>query len=131
MPKRKLEQISKTVWLCATHKRARRKLASKQAHEARVQKLYGLEPGEYEKLYFFQGGHCWLCQLATGKSKRLAVDHDHTTGRPRGLLCSRCNHDVLGLIESCPDPRGYALRLLRYLYGVTPYELMKEQHDEV
>lgn len=51
-----------------------------------------MERGEYAKLYALQGGTCAWCQLANGTGKRkLALDHDHATGRPRGLLCADCN----------------------------------------
>jgi hypothetical protein len=43
-----------------------------------------------------QGGRCYICRRATGARKRLAVDHDHTTGEVRGLLCSTCNFKVIG-----------------------------------
>ncbi|WP_424923390.1 endonuclease VII domain-containing protein [Actinocrispum wychmicini] len=43
-----------------------------------------------------QGGRCAICQRATGRGKRLAVDHNHATGEVRGLLCKPCNRDVLG-----------------------------------
>jgi hypothetical protein len=55
---------------------------------------YGLEQGEYERIYKEQGGTCAICQKATGKTKRLAVDHDHDTGLVRGLLCGPCNQLV-------------------------------------
>lgn len=65
------------------------------AHESAVCRRYGLEHGDYQRLYDFQGGHCAICQRATGKSRRLPVDHDHKTGAVRGLLCGPCN-DMLG-----------------------------------
>ena len=53
----------------------------------------GIDDAEYERLLEAQGGHCALC---TGKPKtrRLHVDHDHLTGRVRGLLCYRCNRNL-------------------------------------
>lgn len=60
-----------------------------------VQRVYGLAPGEYERLYALQGGRCAILNCrATGKSKKLAVDHDHKTGKPRGLLCSNHNREI-------------------------------------
>lgn len=81
---------------CTTHHRAFRKAQKARIHDARVVRVYGLEPGQYESLYVFQDGRCWICRKATGASKRLAVDHDHSTGRVRGLLCTTCNKVVLG-----------------------------------
>jgi hypothetical protein len=72
--------------------------ARKQArHDSRVVKTYGLEPGEYAELLAFQGGTCAIpsCR-ATGKAKQLAVDHDHETGEPRGILCGNHNYLLLG-----------------------------------
>jgi hypothetical protein len=57
--------------------------------------VYGLDDGDYSRIYHFQNGRCFLCQRATGAARRLSVDHDHKTGRVRGLLCRPCN-DILG-----------------------------------
>lgn len=72
-----------------------RPCVSKANHEKRVAEVYGLEPGEYEALLLNQGGVCAICLRKPG-AKRLAVDHDHTSGEVRGLLCRSCNRDVLG-----------------------------------
>jgi hypothetical protein len=96
---------------CASHwriERARRKDAS---HEKRVRNVYGLGPGDYNRIYEFQGGRCAICRRATGASRRLSVDHDHKTGLTRGLLCRPCN-DMLGHIRD--DPRVARL-MARYL----------------
>jgi hypothetical protein len=50
----------------------------------------GVDDATYARLLDAQGGHCALCPN-TPKTRRLHVDHDHTTGRVRGLLCYRCN----------------------------------------
>lgn len=82
---------------CDTHKRAWAAEVRRRRHDARVAREYGLAPGEYDELLAFQGGTCAIpgCR-ATGKTKRLAVDHDHETGEPRGLLCGPHNYDLLG-----------------------------------
>lgn len=61
----------------------------KKEHRRKVSKRYNLKPGEYDRKLEMQGGVCMICGQAD--SKRLAVDHNHTTGKVRGLLCSNCN----------------------------------------
>lgn len=104
---------------CATHDRVERKRVKSVAHERKVQATYGLQPGEYEQLYTLQNGTCALCRRATGKSKRLAVDHDHKTGQPRGLLCGPCNQ-LLGHGRDDPD---FFQRIIEYL-KLSPYTEM-------
>lgn len=81
---------------CVTDHRAFRKLQRAATHDKRVQRVYGLEPGEYERLYALQGGHCAIlnCRATGTGRKKLAVDHDHITGRVRGLLCSTHNQEI-------------------------------------
>lgn len=106
---------------CMTHWRAEKLRRKANAHEKRVQQTYGLEKGEYARLYEFQGGRCALCRRATGASKRLAVDHDHATGAVRGLCCGVCNKWILGHAR---DSVAYFRRCIRYL-TTTPYSLMR------
>ena len=54
-----------------------------------------LEPGAYEQMLAAQGGGCAICGTPP-RNRRLDVDHDHRTGRVRGLLCWTCNHHILG-----------------------------------
>lgn len=83
---------------CASHWRDALKGKKKRAHDSRVVKTYGLEPGEYEELLAFQGGTCAISSCpARGVVKRLAVDHDHQTGEARGLLCGPHNYQLLGV----------------------------------
>jgi hypothetical protein len=50
----------------------------------------GVTDAEYDRLLAAQGGGCAICGNPP-KTRRLHVDHDHKTGRVRGLLCHRCN----------------------------------------
>jgi recombination endonuclease VII len=98
---------------CATCHRAVKKTRKRAAHETRTRRTYSITPEEYQALYEAQGGRCALCRRATGASKALAVDHDHscTEGHPvkqgcrkcvRGLLCSTCNR-IIGHFRDDPD----------------------------
>ncbi len=66
-----------------------------------LRRRYGLAVGEYESLLGAQNGGCAICG---GPSARLHfdIDHDHQTGRLRGLLCGSCN---LLLGHAGDDPR--------------------------
>ena len=50
----------------------------------------GVSDDEYERLLEAQEGGCAICGNPP-KTRRLHVDHNHRTGRVRGLLCFRCN----------------------------------------
>lgn len=72
-----------------------------KAHDRYVSRTYGLEPGEYARLLAEQDGRCAICTKRP-RNRRLAVDHDHRTGKVRGLLCYFCNHFVIGTVEFDP-----------------------------
>ena len=59
----------------------------------------GVTDEEYRRLLEAQGGHCALCPNVP-KTRRLHVDHDHKTGRVRGLLCYRCNRALPTYLDS-------------------------------
>jgi Recombination endonuclease VII len=99
---------------CATHHRAARKARQAAKHGQAVQRTYGLPAGGYDAILAAQSGVCAGCGPRTGRNgrtKRLAVDHDHATGEVRGLLCSTCNRTVG---EFRDDPMTF-LRLALYL----------------
>ena len=56
-------------------------------------KQLGVTDDEYARLLEAQGGGCAICGN-TPKTRRLDVDHDHKTGKVRGLLCHRCNRSL-------------------------------------
>lgn len=53
---------------------------------------------DYNKFFKEQKGRCLLCNISQKKLPHiLHVDHDHKTGRVRGLLCKTCNNKVAWL----------------------------------
>lgn len=88
---------------CFTHHKAFRKASKERAHDAMVQRTYGLGPGDYDRLLAAQGGKCAVlgCR-ATGRTKRLAVDHNHKTGEVRGILCGPHNQ-LIGYNQDSPE----------------------------
>lgn len=70
-----------------------------------LKKSYNIGIDEYLELLHKQGGVCAVCgKLESmelhGKVAALAVDHNHETGKVRGLLCSQCNKGLGGLGDS-------------------------------
>ena len=69
-------------------------IADRKSH---LKRKYGLTPEEYDEMLRTQHGVCAICCEKPGDLP-LHVDHDHTTGKVRGLLCIRCNN-ALGLFQ--------------------------------
>lgn len=66
-------------------------------------KAYGLDPNEVERHFDAHHGKCDICGGdPVGRSKRLSIDHCHTTNKFRGLLCGTCNTG-LGQFKDDPD----------------------------
>lgn len=79
---------------------------------------YKISMEEYQSLLKSQNHKCKICQRTEVQvGKRLAVDHCHSTGQIRGLLCSKCNQAV-GLLNDDPNLGDNLSRYLRsYLHG--------------
>lgn len=56
-----------------------------------LKKTYGITLDEYEVLADKQNNACAICGKECATGKMLAVDHNHKTGKVRGLLCFSCN----------------------------------------
>ena len=57
----------------------------------------------YKKLLESQDGKCSICgSFPKRNGPRFAIDHDHATGKIRGVLCSRCNRGI-GLFKENPQ----------------------------
>jgi len=64
-----------------------------KATQHRIKRDFGLEAEQYADLYLTHNGKCAICAIseADAGEKGLAVDHCHSTGNVRGLLCRKCN----------------------------------------
>lgn len=67
-----------------------------------IRRKYGIGLVEFDEMLTMQGGGCAICgSTVNPDANSLAVDHCHTTGRVRGILCGRCNK-ALGLLNDDP-----------------------------
>lgn len=90
-----------------------------ERHKATMRKgnyrrQYGIVVEDYDRLYVAQGGRCAICGSVVpgGCFTHFAVDHDHHTGKIRGLLCTACNR-ALGLFHDNPVTLELAAQYLR------------------
>lgn len=61
---------------------------------------YGITLPERDKIAKSQDYKCAICGKEEDKNRRLQLDHDHKTGRIRGLLCNFCNMHLIYTLES-------------------------------
>jgi len=74
---------------------------------------FGITLDEYNKLLTKQNECCAICKIHQNELNiALAVDHDHKTGKIRGLLCTSCNNG-LGRFKDNKDLLSEAIKYLR------------------
>ena len=73
----------------ATRNRRSRPAENRARSQRHYLKQYGLTAEQYRDMLVGQAGRCLVCLRVSAKT--LVVDHDHVTGRVRGLLCHPCN----------------------------------------
>lgn len=96
------------------HKQWRSDNPEKRKRTARKNELkrrYGISEREYRLLLRSQGGVCAICKTGSTASEALCVDHEHSSGRIRGLLCKDCNLG-LGLFRDKPSLLFAAIKYL-------------------
>lgn len=77
-----------------------------------LKRNYGIYIDEYNEMLVSQNFSCLICQKHISNFKNgLSVDHDHISGKIRGLLCFKCN-SALGLLF---DNRESLIRAIEYL----------------
>ena len=91
--------------------------------KATLKRSYGMTPARYGEMFLSQGGGCAICHgPPTGNRRNLDVDHCHSTGVIRSLLCGPCNR-VLGFAKDNPD-------VLRAAASYVDHHITKRRHGE-
>jgi hypothetical protein len=88
------------------HKARNKEKVDRIHRNSKLTTVYGISIDEYEVLLSNQNGLCAICRESEVKRHRngtlwaLSVDHDHVTGKIRGLLCSACNVGIANFREN-------------------------------
>jgi hypothetical protein len=107
---------ARRIYHQAYHRKHREEILPKQREyrrrhiereqDCQLQRHYGLSLAEYDDMLESQDNGCAICGKPPEENgKRLSVDHDHETGKVRGLLCNCCNrglgifHDDIALMR--------------------------------
>ena len=108
--RRKLERVHATRYRTqrAEYRKTNKAAIARRRRVRNLKQLYGLSPEQYNEWLVRQNGVCAICRQPesaidrrTRVLRHLAVDHNHRTGKIRGLLCSRCNPAV-GYVQEDP-----------------------------
>jgi dCMP deaminase len=82
---------------------------------------YGITLKKYQEMFEIQNGACAICKQPESKMTEggnrpvfLSVDHDHETGKVRGLLCNSCNVGLGHLSESRTTMRAATTYLIKH-----------------
>lgn len=72
------------------------------ARRFKLKTIYGMTEDDFQRLLKRQESVCAICHQKCRQRETLCIDHDHTTGKVRGLLCQDCNH-IIGLAKDSPE----------------------------
>lgn len=88
-----------------------RKRNPNQRKNSQLKYEFGITLDEYNQMAEAQKGLCAICNQESVK-RNLDVDHDHSTGKIRGLLCGNCNKGI-GLFKDSQDLLNKAVNYIR------------------
>jgi hypothetical protein len=91
---------------CHTEYERRRRTYESERNQ-NLKKKFGITSDQYDEMHSRQSGVCLICSqpetsMRKDRLRKLSVDHDHATGKIRGLLCSECNIGI-GKFKDSPD----------------------------
>lgn len=84
--------------------------AKEKARWSRIKRVYGITKEDYDE---YDKGYCPLCLRSWSDTVMPVVDHDHSSGYIRGILCRWCNKFVLGRLRDA----DVVSRIHSYLVG--------------
>jgi len=82
------------------------------ARKNSLKNKYGITLKQYDDMFEWQNGVCVICGNININGRRLCVDHNHETGKTRGLLCDHCNH-LIGQAKENIDILCNAIKYLK------------------
>ncbi len=82
----------------------------KKRKDSRLKRMFGISAETWDAWYSIQDGKCAICKQLFGDTRFIHTDHDHETGKVRGLLCHLCNTKLDWYITN-ENP------IREYLYG--------------
>lgn len=81
-------------------------------------RAYGVTGPQFDKAVAAQGYECAICRIPLAFGAKPCADHDHATGKFRGVLCARCNSGLGMFKDNIP-----------YLYAAIDY--LWEHYEDV
>ncbi len=110
------------------YQRKYREINSKRVKElsrkTHIMRKFGITIEEYDAMSSAQNGVCAICENYCATGYKLAVDHNHKTGKIRALLCKNCN-TAIGLLKENTDTMTKAIKYLEFHNFVDSTEEME------
>jgi ERCC4-type nuclease len=91
---------------------SKREYGKSYSQNKHLKSLYGITTQDYNRMFEAQEGTCAICKVHQSElKKRLFVDHEHSSGKIRKLLCHHCNA-MLGMARENTEILKEAIKYL-------------------
>lgn len=101
----------KSYYSRVRRERGDHKFNNRSTWSSKLKQKFGITADDYDQMLENQNGVCKICLRTEPSGTRLAVDHCHSTGKIRGLLCSNCNKGI-GMFQDQPSLLNSAINYL-------------------